>query len=291
MDKTYQSVEWPGFQDAVWRFFQQHVEIELPKTSEAEPSMWQVKSVFDFCSRTVLVTTEEHPTAQKRDFGFAGKAGPNAHLPNAKVLQRIFMREWDVAAKKPAFAPNPSSKMSVDDQQWEDTLQLVFSFFVPAFIWAIHELNDAIKNAEKQIRIGQVAINDNRDWLNDLLGSDLPLIPVDTFPEEDIFVDGTGTQVRASDKWKRLERKILLRLVSGGSWDNIKPHEGAGAMNRDLLRKKSRARSRKRNRSMEDEGLRGGKTVRLAGGEASSSTGERKYAFRIIGSDFKCAPL
>ncbi len=252
-DKVKLTVEWPSFQNTVHRFYKQHVMIKQALPTEENKGLWQSKSVFDFCSHKLLLATDL-PSTTGMESGFPGVLGPDRHHPNAKVLQHLFIKLWDSTARKPTFEPDPNSNLTSDFQQWEAYLKLIFPLFIPAFIWAYHELKSAIKDIEAKVVEAQIDINEEKKWLNKTVGSDLPLLPVTIFPDQNgDGPTGTAAQLREEAHWKELFEEIVGKYVTDGGWAKIVPHKGAGLVNVGYLYGKSQQAKKKRGRDDDDD--------------------------------------
>ncbi len=124
---------------------------------------------------------------------------------------------------------------------------MIFSFFVPAFIWAFHELNMAILDIKASILASQLGVNDNRAWLNDTIGSDVPFIPVDSFPSQvNDDANCTASRIRASPTWKALFENIVKGYVTTGRWNNLAAHNSAGKVNVRYINEKKVEKKRGR---------------------------------------------
>ncbi len=159
-DKSEDSTNWKGFQKALLQFFEQHSSVQEPGSTQMFHSLWQTKSAFDFCSRNILLTVGETATA-------GGEfVSERTHLPKAEVFSKINLIFWDVDSKKPLIKNDTDLPWSYDNQQWDTYLKLMLNAFIPAFMWAYHELNAIIKEDEMQIHNDQSKINEQKVFLN-----------------------------------------------------------------------------------------------------------------------------
>ncbi len=182
-------------------------------------SLWQTKSVFGFCSCNVLLAVGGTATAG------TGFASERSHLPKAEVFSKFEIILWDFDSKKPLIKDDTNSSLSYDDQQWDTYLKLMLNTFIPAFMWAYHELNTIIKEDEGRIHNNQSEINAQKVFLNgQVIRSDMvELDELDTFPSdpEQRSHEGTGAQVRKDGEWLECVKTVLKDGIPNGEWSML----------------------------------------------------------------------